>query len=114
VGKEIQIPVFTDKLTAYLDGIELAFGADTRHRRTRSIMVENGTQLIGRFHGTLKDCSKAMRSFASEGTAKIVMDGWLAHYNSFRAHHAPKGKTPAEVAGAESPYHNWRDMIEKD
>ena len=49
-----------------------------------------------------------------KGTAKIVMDGWLAHYNFFRPHGALGGKTPAQVAGAESPYKSWKDVINKD
>ena len=39
----------TDKLAAYLDGIELAFGADTEHIRAKKLTAKDGTQLIERF-----------------------------------------------------------------
>jgi transposase-like protein len=104
----------TDKLASYLDGIELAFGADTRHIQAKKLTAKDGTQLIERFHGTLKDRTKVMRSMMRKETARILMDGWLAHYNFFRPHQALKGKTPAEVAKTESPYKSWRDIVEKD
>lgn len=113
-ASEIPEAITTDKLAAYLDGIELAFGAETRHIQAKKLTAKDGTQLIERFHGTLKDRTKVMRSFMRKGTAKIVMDGWLAHYNFFRPHSALEGKTPSQAAGAESPYKSWRDVIELD
>lgn len=105
--------VITDKLAAYLDGIELVFGADTRHIRAKKLTAEPGTQLIERFHGTLKDRTKVMRSFLRKSTARVVTDGWLVHYNFFRSHSALGGKTPAEAASVDSPYKSWRDVVGK-
>jgi transposase-like protein len=106
--------VITDKLAAYLDGVELAFGADTKHITAKRLTSKPGTQLIERFHGTLKDRTKVMRSLWRKGTAKIVMDGWLVHYNFFRPHKALSGKTPAEAAGIDISYKSWKDIVEKD
>jgi transposase-like protein len=106
--------VITDKLAAYLDGIELAFGADTKHIRAKKLTSEDGTQLIERFHGTLKDRTKVMGALMRKATAKLVTDGWLAHYNFFRPHQALGGKTPAEAANAEAPYKSWRDVVQKE
>ena len=103
--------VTTDKLVAYLDGIELAFGADTKHIRAKKLTAESGTQLIERFHSTLKERTKVMRSFFRRGTAKTVMDGWLVHYNFFRPHSAVGNKTPAEAAGADAPFKSWADVV---
>ncbi len=103
--------VITDKLASYLDGIELAFGADTKHVQAKKLTSEPGTQLIERFHSTLKERTKVMRSFLKKDTAKIIMDGWLCHYNFFRPHLAHKGKTPAQAAGAQSPYNSWKDVV---
>jgi transposase-like protein len=104
--------VITDKLASYLDGVELAFGAETKHIRAKKLTAEPGTQLIERFHGTLKSRTKVMRSLWRKGTAKIVMDGWLVHYNFFRPHQALGGKTPAEAADAESPFKSWKDVVQ--
>ena len=103
--------VTTDKLAAYLDGLELAFGADTKHIRARTLTSESAKQLIERLHGTLKDRTKIMRSFLRKGTAKTVTDGWRIHYNFFRPHGALGNKTPAKVAGAKSPYKSWLDVV---
>jgi len=106
--------VTTDKLAAYLDGIETVFGADTRHVAAKKLTATPGTQLIERFHGTLKDRTKVMRSLSKRATAKTVMDGWLVHYNWFRPHTALNLKTPAQAAKAGSPYSSWRDVVEKE
>ncbi|TRZ96868.1 MAG: IS1/IS6 family transposase [Dehalococcoidia bacterium] len=103
--------VITDKLAAYLDGVELAFGADTKHIPAKKLTSTNGTQIIERFHGTLKDRTKVLRSFMRKGTVRIFTDGWLVHYNFFRPHPAVGGKTPAEAAGADAPYKSWKDVV---
>lgn len=105
--------VITDKLFAYLDGIELAFGADTQHVQSKGFSIQPNTNLIERFHGTLKGRTKVMRGLKKPETALLFLDGWLVHYNFLRPHEALKGKTPAEKAGIEYPYKNWLDVVEK-
>jgi transposase-like protein len=106
--------VITDKLAAYLDGVELAFGADTKHLPAKRLTSADGTQIVERFHSTLKDRTKVMRSFFRKGTARIILNGWLAHYNFFRPHTSLKGKTPAEAAGAETPFKSWAAVVKGD
>lgn len=106
--------VITDKLAAYLDGVELAFGADTKHIPAKKLTSKDGTQIIERFHGTLKDRTKVLRSFMSKGTVRIFTDGWLIHYNFFRPHPAVGGKTPAEAAGAKPPFKSWIDVVKRE
>ena len=105
--------VVTDKLATYLDGIELAFGSDTEHIQSKPFTVKQSTNTIERFHGTLKDRTKVMRSFMTKGTARTVTDGWLVHYNFFRPHSAHDGKTPAEAAGANAPFKSWKDVVKQ-
>lgn len=103
--------IITDRLAAYLDGIELAFGADTRHIAAKKLTSKVGTQLIERFHGTLKSRTKIMRGLKKGETAKLIMNGWLVHYNFFRPHESLGDKTPAEKAGIAFPYRNWADIV---
>jgi putative transposase len=103
--------IITDKLAAYLDGIELVFGADTKHIQTRGFTVEPNTNLIERFHGTLKARTKVMRGMQNRETAKLIMDGWLVHYNFFRPHESLGDRTPASVANASFPYHTWKAVV---
>lgn len=110
-GKVPQL-VFTDKLKAYLDSIELAWGADTKHIPSKGFVAPMNTNLIERFHGSLKDRTKVMRGMRKIETAKLLLDGWLVHYNFFRPHGSLKGMTPAEKAGVKFPYKDWMDIVE--
>lgn len=106
--------VITDKLRSYLDAIEGAWGADTKHIATSPFIKskrEDSTRAIERFHGTLKDRTKVMRALADKKSAKLILDGWLVHYNFFRPHTAHGGKTPSQAAGVKSPYKSWKDVV---
>jgi len=104
--------VLTDKLAAYVDGIEQAFGADAEHIRSKPFTCENSTNFIERFHGTLKARTKVMRGLKDIETAKLFTDGWLLHYNFIRPHDT-LSKTPAEAAGVKFPYRNWQEIVSK-
>jgi len=105
--------IYTDKLRAYLDGIELTFGAETTHKQGSPFDVEVNTNVIERFHGTIKSRTKVMRGLHTIESARLFMDGWLVHYNFFRPHMSLKDSTPAQVAGIRFPLHNWKDVIEQ-
>jgi transposase-like protein len=105
--------IYTDKLKAYLDGIELTFGADTTHRQGSPFDVETNTNLIERFHGTIKSRTKVMRGLHTVESARLFMDGWLVHYNFFRPHMSLRDRTPAQVAGIHFPFRNWKDVTEQ-
>lgn len=71
------------------------------------------TRDIERFHGTLKDRTKILRALANKESAKVVLDGWLVHYNFFRPHGGLGGKTPAEAAKAKGvPFSSWLEVVE--
>jgi hypothetical protein len=108
-GKTPKI-VLTDKLAAYVDGIEQAFGADSKHIQSKPFALKNSTNLIERLHGTLTDRTKVMRGLKEIETAKLFTDGWLVHYNFFRTHETLR-KTPAEAAGVKFDFRNWQDVV---
>jgi putative transposase len=103
--------VVTDKLAAYIDGIELAFGSDATHRQGSPFHTEHSTALIERFHNTLKDRTKVMRELRDKSTLKRFTDGYLVHYNFFRPNMALDNKSPAEVAGLKYENHSWTDVV---
>ncbi len=103
--------VVTDKLWAYLDGIELAFGAETKHILIKGLT--GNKNIIERFHGSLKARTKVMRGLKTRQSAKLITDGWLVHYNFFRGHEGLGGKTPAQKAGIKFPYRDWLDVVAK-
>jgi putative transposase len=104
--------VITDGLRAYIDGIEQAYGADTKHKQGSPFKVENNTSLIERFHNTLKSRTKVTRDLKDTETLKRFTDGWLVYYNFFRPDMALDNKRPAEVAGLDYPYHSWADVVD--
>jgi len=103
--------IHTDSLAAYIDGIELAFGSDTRHVRVKGLTAKQNSNIIERFHGTLKQRTKVMRGLKRMDTARFLLDAWLVHYNNFRPHETLKDRTPAEAAGSDYPYRDWSDVI---
>ena len=77
----------------------------------KQLTARPGTQLIERFHGTLKARTKVMRGLKTRQSAKLITDGWLIHYNFFRPHEGIGGKAPAEKAGVKLPFRNWLDVV---
>ncbi len=101
--------IITDKLRSYLDGVELTFGSDTDHIQG-SPFGKDSTSIIERFHGTLKDRTKVMRSFRDMDTLIQFTDGFLVYYNFFKPHDSLGGKTPAEVANVKYDIRNWAEL----
>lgn len=105
-GKEPK-KIITDKLRSYLD---VDYGKRTEHTQSSPFAVEDNTQMIERFHGTLKDRTKVMRGLKNLESAHDFINGWLVHYNYLRPHTTLDDKTPAEAAGIDYPYKNWADI----
>jgi len=103
--------VMTDKLAAYLDGIELTFGGEAKHKQGSPFDIAINTNLIERFQGTLKDRTKVLRGLKKPETAKKFIEGFLIHYNYFRPHISLKGKTPARKAGIILSVNDWLDVV---
>ena len=109
--------VTTDQLRAYWDGIELTFGADTDHvQGSPFAKKETGksTSQIERFHSTIKERTKVMKSFRTVDSLIQFMDGFLVWYNFLKPHHSIYGKTPAEAAGIDYEAKTWLDIIKTD
>ncbi|MFC1870406.1 IS6 family transposase [Chloroflexota bacterium] len=110
-GKEPK-RIITDKLRSYLDGIELVFGANTKHVQGSPFETDDtSTSLIERFHGTLKDRTDVVRGFANMDTARLLTDGWLVFYNFMKEHTTLNDIPPAQKMG-EVPFKNWVDIVE--
>jgi len=105
--------IYTDKLRAYLEGIERVFGSDTRHAQGGPFVLEHKANYIERFHGTLKERTKVMRGLHTIKSARKFLDDWLVHYNYFRPHTSLRDMTPAQAAGIKFPFRNWKDVVEQ-
>ena len=106
--------IISDGMPAYPDGIERVFGAYSKHIQTRGFTEDINTNLIERFHSTLKERTKVLRGFKTWDTAELILSGFLIHYNFFRPHMSLKDKTPAQVAGLKIPFKTWTDFVRQD
>jgi transposase-like protein len=105
--------MITDKLRAYIDGIELVFGAETRHFQSSPFGGAESTNIIERFQGTIKERTKVIWGFKSLDTARLIFDGFAIHYNFFRPHLTLRNKTHAEAALIKAPCKNWIQLVRK-
>jgi len=102
--------ILTDKLAAYIDGIERVFGAETEHIQSKPFAKENSTNIIERFQGTLKDRTKVVRGFKNMDTARLLTEAWLVHYNFFKEH-TTLGDIPPAVKMGVTPIKDWADVV---
>jgi hypothetical protein len=53
-----------------------------------------------------------MRGLKTKETAQIILDGFVVHYNFFRAHMSlGTDITPAQVAGIKLPFSTWEGLL---
>jgi putative transposase len=103
--------VITDKLRAYIDGIDLASGGRAAHIRSKPFTDENSTNIIERFHGTLKQRTNVIHHFRDLGTARLLSEGWLIHYNFFKEHESLDNVSPVKHMKVEMPFADWNDVV---
>ena len=105
--------ILTDGLKSYIDGCELVFGANTKHIVTTPFEKKDlSTNIVERWHGTLKDRLKPMRGMDKSETHQLILEGFILNYNYLRPHASLKDKTPAEAAKIHDfPYKSWLDVI---
>jgi putative transposase len=105
--------MLTDGWQAYIDGTELVFGANTKHIKTTPFeRKELSTNIVERWHGTLKDRLKPMRGMDKSETQQLILEGFILNYNYLRPHESLNDRTPAEVAKIHDfPYASWLDVI---
>jgi len=105
--------MLTDGWQAYQEALEFVFGGDTKHVVTTPFKEKDlSTNVIERWHGTLKDRLKPMRGMEKSETYQLILEGFILNYNYLRPHESLKDRTPAEAAKiATFPYKSWLDII---
>jgi hypothetical protein len=89
----------------------LAYGSETKHKKGKPFSIENNTNLIERFPGSLKGRTKVMSALKNKQTLQKFTDGWLAYYNFFRPHLSLANRTPVDEAGLKYDCHSWADVV---
>jgi transposase-like protein len=111
-AKKAPIVLLTDGWRCYRYASKALFGRDTVHVFTTPFVKKGlSTNIVERWHGTLKDRLKPMRGMDKSETHQLILEGFILNYNYLRPHESLKGKTPAEVAKVTFPYKSWLDVI---
>jgi transposase-like protein len=105
------IVMLTDGWRPYRFACKSQFGSDTVHVRTTPFVKKGlSTNIVERWHGTLKDRLKPMRGMDKSETYQLILEGFILYYNYLRPHES-LGKTPAEAAKIDFPYRSFLDII---
>ncbi len=103
--------VVTDKLASYVSGIENAYGSETHHWQGGPFNIENNTNLIERFHGTLEQRTKVFKKYKDIRDIKLLTGGWLVNYNFFKQHEGIGDIPPAQAMSKIVPFKDWNDIV---
>ena len=109
--------IITDKLAQYNKAFNHVFYSNLKvnrviHLQSEGFESEINSNLIERFHGTVKQRIKVMRDLKEKSSARIVMDGFMTHYDFFLEHDYLGGLTPAQAGGIGGDIENWGDLID--
>jgi putative transposase len=103
--------VITDKLSAYIEGIDLASRGRVRHIISRPFTDQDSTNMIERFQGTLKQRTRVIHHFRDLESARLLTEGWLIHYNFFKEHESLGNVSPAKHMKIALPFQDWNDVV---
>jgi len=109
--------IITDKLGIYHGAFNKVFYSRyvqerVMHLTSQGFSSRFNTNLIERFHGTVKQRYKVMRDLKEPYSASVILDGFVTHYNFLLEHSFLGNVTPATIAGIGEGIHNWGDLIE--
>lgn len=91
--------LFTDGLQGYIKASKRQLGI-TNHVRCPSIRSHReNNNIVERYHNTVRERDKVIRSYKGVKTAQTLVDGFNDYYNYIREHQALEGQTPAQKAG---------------
>ena len=106
--------VLTNKLAAYLDGIQVTLGVDTKYVAAKDLAAKQNNKFIERFQDALKKRTQVMESLKNNKNAELILNGFVIHYNYFQSHEGLQNRTPAELAGIYKCLdRNWSIAVER-
>jgi transposase-like protein len=104
--------VLAGKWIGYKESIERAYGSgvqcnwDMLYRDSVDY-----SKSIESWQRSAKDRYAIIHRLKNKERVRLILGGWLVHYNYFRIHRMLYGKTPAEAAKTKFKYSSWVDLI---
>ena len=115
IAKKKPISIYVDGLPAYVKGFNKVFW--TRYKKDKAGLIRKvglravySNNSVERLHGTLKDRIKPMRGLKDEETVRVLLEGWVVHYNYIRKHQSLNDRTPAQACGIEGR-DDWHTLV---
>jgi transposase-like protein len=105
--------ILTDGLPSYTAAIPMVFSReDTAHIQTGPFTIDINTNLIERWHSTLKERTKVLRGLKTLESGQLLLKGFVVDYNFMRPHTSLNGRTPAREAGYKGPVTSWAGLLQ--
>lgn len=95
----------------YLDGLSEVDDTNLNQLQAQPALEPEKNNFIERSQNGQIDRFNIMRGLKKPSTAESVLPGWIIYYNYFRPHPGLLNSTPAEKAGINFPFRNWRDIV---
>jgi transposase-like protein len=110
-SRTVHVPeqITSRKMKVYLSAIEDVFGADGKHIVLKNLSADSA--LVDEFRGATKERRMIMRKLKKLESVRIILNGFIVHYNYLRPHPLLDLQTPAYKAGLTMPFMTWNDML---
>jgi len=109
--------IITDRLLQYPRAFNKVFYSHFKEERVEHLTSHGfksmvNTNLIERFHGSVKQRYNVMHDLKEPYSASVLLDGFVTHYNFLLEHSYLDYSTPAIFTGVGEGILNWGDLIE--
>jgi transposase-like protein len=87
------------------------FDTDCQHIQSQGLTTKINSSFIEWFRASLQQRTSLMHNLKSQEMTALVLSGFLIHYNFFRPSKTLKDKTPAVMAGLNTQFKSWLDIV---
>jgi len=97
----------------YCSELEETFGCEVHHLQRHSDYVDDYRELIDIYREMSESQRDFILSLKHPNTIRRSRLGFNIHYNYFKPQESLNGKTPAEMAIVNCPFHTWQEAVDK-
>ncbi len=112
-GKRPEV-VIADGLLGNLEQVCGTAGVSVCHSTISTTRDLRQANELERLHLAVRGRFAVSGRIVTKPMKRIVTEGWMVHHNFFRPNEYLEGRTPAEAAGAQSPFKSWEDVVKAE